>query len=86
MIKNLNNPKELVICLKFLIHLSLTDDESYQSINSIIRKHMGTMFAENEESAEKIVEGINDDELIQLTIDSFLKLQNESEVTKQVLM
>ena len=86
MIKNLINPKDLVICLKFLIHLSLTDDESYQSINIIIRKHMGTMFAENEESAEKIIEGINDNELIQLTIDSFLKLQNESEVTKKEIM
>ena len=60
MIKNLNNPKDLVICLKFLIHLSLTDDESYQSINCIIEKHMGMLFAENEESAEKIIEGIND--------------------------
>ena len=86
MIKNLKNPKDLVICLKFLVHLSLTDDESYQSINTIIRKYMGTMFAENEESAEKIIEGINDNELIQLTIDSFLKLQNESEVTKKEIM
>ena len=55
MINNLKNPKELVICLKFLIHLSLTDDESYQSINSIIRKHIGMVFDENEKSAEKII-------------------------------
>jgi len=47
---------------------------------------MGTMFAENEASAEKIIEGINDNELIQLTIDSFLKLQNESEATKKEIM
>ena len=86
MINNLKNPKELVICLKFLIHLSLTDDESYQSINNIIRKHIGTMFEENEKSAEKIIDGINDNDLIQVTIDSFLKLQNESEATKKEIM
>ena len=86
MIDNLKNPKELVICLKFLIHLSLTDDESFQSINSIIRKHIGTMFEENEKSAEKIIEGINDNDLIKVTIDSFLKLQNESEATKKEIM
>ena len=86
MIKKLKSPKDLVICLKFLIHLSLTDEESYQSINGIIREHMGTMFLENEESAEKIISGINDNELIQLTIDSFLKLKNESELTKKEIM
>ena len=75
MIKNLKNPKDLVICLKFLIHLSLTDDESFQSINSIIKKHMGMLFSENEESAEKIIEGINDNELIQLTIDTLARLK-----------
>ena len=86
MINNLKNPKELVICLKFLIHLSLTDDESYQSINIIIRKHIGAMFEEYEKSAEKIIDGINDNELIQHTIDSFLKLQYESEDTKKEIM
>ena len=54
MIKNLKNPKDLIICLKFLIHLSLTDDESFKSINSIIRKHMGYIFEKNEDSVEKM--------------------------------
>ena len=86
MISNLKNPKDLVICLKFLIHLSLTDEESAQSIKSIITKHMGIHFEENESQAENLIAPLDDKELIKLTIESFIHMQEEEEVTKKGIM
>ena len=86
MISNLKNPKDLVICLKFLIHLSLTDEESAQSIKSIITKHMGIHFEENESQAENLIAPLDDKELIELTIESFIHMQEEEEVTKKGIM
>ena len=86
MISNLKNPKDLVICLKFLIHLSLTDEESAQSIKSIITNHMGIHFEENESQAEDLIAPLDDKELIKLTIESFIHMQEEDEVTKKGIM
>jgi voltage-gated sodium channel len=86
MISNLKNPKDLVICLKFLIHLSLTDEESAQSIKSIITKHIGIHFEENESQAENLIALLDDKELIKLTIESFINMQEEEEVTKKGIM
>ena len=86
MISNLKNPKDLVICLKFLIHLSLTDEESAQSINSIITNHMGILYEENESQAENLIAPLDDKELIKLTIESFIHMQEEEEVTKKGIM
>ena len=55
MLSNLINPKDLVICLKYLIHLSLTDEESKQNIKSIIAKYMGMSFEEYESDAENFL-------------------------------
>ena len=86
MISNLKNPKDLVICLKFLIHLSLTDEKSAQSIKSIITKHMGMHFEENESQVENLLGPLDDKELIRFTIKSFLKLQNEEEANKKDIL
>ena len=86
MISNLKNPKDLVICLKFLIRLSLTDEESAQSIKSIITKHMGIHFEENESQAENLIAPLDDKELIKLTIECFIHMQEEEEVTKKGIM
>jgi len=86
MISNLKNPKELVICLKFLIHLSLTDEESAQSIKSIITKHIGVHFEENESQVENLIAPLDDRELIKLTIESFIHMQEEEEVTKKGIL
>ena len=86
MISNLKNPKDLVICLKFLIHLSLTDEESAKSIKSIITKHMGVHFEENESKAENLIAPLDDKELIKLTIESFIHMQEEEEVTKKGIL
>ena len=45
MIKNLQNPLDLVICLKLLNVISLSDEESEQRINSILKTHLGSQFA-----------------------------------------
>ena len=86
MIINLKNPKDLVICLKFLIHLSLTDEESKQNIKSIITKYMGMSFEENESQSENLLAPLDEKEQIKLTIESFLHLKEEDEVTKKGIM
>jgi len=86
MISNLKNPKDLVICLKFLIHLSLTDEKSAQSIKSIITNHMGIHFEENESQVEDLIAPLDDNELIKLTIESLKHMQEEEEVTKKGIM
>jgi len=86
MISNLKNPKDLVICLKFLIQLSLTDEKSAQSIKSIITNHMGIHFEENESQVENLLAPLDDKEIIRLTIKSFLKLQNEEEANKKDIL
>ena len=44
LITNLQNPKDPSVCLKFLIHLSVTDTESDQNIKFIIKKYLGHDF------------------------------------------
>ena len=83
MISNLKNPKELVICLKFLIHLSLTDEESAQSIKSIITKHIGVHLRKMNLRLKILLPLLDDRELIKLTIESFIHMQEEEEVTKR---
>ena len=86
MSSNLKNPKDLVICLKFLIHLSLTDEKSAQSIKSIITNHMGIHFEENESQAEDLIAPLDDKELIKLTVESLKHMQEEEEETKKGIM
>jgi len=85
-LSNLNKPKELVICLKFLIYLSLTNEESEQNIKSIITKYMGKSFEENESQAENNLSSLNEKEKIKLTIESFLQLAEEEKATKKGIM
>ena len=86
MIRNIKNPKDLVICLKFLIHLSLTDEESAQSIKNIITRYMGIHFEENESQVENLIAPLDDKELIKLTIESFIHMQEEEDETKREIM
>ena len=86
MLSNLKNPKDLVICLKFLIYLSLTNEESEQNIKSIITKYMGMSFEENESQAENLLAPHDEKEQIKLTIESFLHLKEEEEGAKKGIM
>ena len=86
MISNIKNPKDLVICLKFLIHLSLTDGESAQSINSIITNHMGILYEKNELLVENLLVPLDEKEIIKLTIESLKHMQEEEEETKKGIM
>ena len=86
MITKLKNPKGLVICLKFLIHLSLTDEESSKNIKNIIKKHIGILFEENESEVGDLINSLEEKQLIQHTIDSFTIMQEEDEETKKSIM
>ena len=82
MIINLKNPKDLVICLKFLIHLSLTNEASKQNIKNIITRYMGKSFEQNESHSENLLTPLDEKGQIKLTIESFINLKEEEEVTK----
>ena len=86
MIINLKNPKDLVICLKFLIHLSLTNEASKQNIKNIITRYMGKSFEQNESHSENLLTPLDEKGQIKLTIESFINLKEEEEVTKKGIM
>ena len=86
MIINLKNPKDLVICLKFLIHLSLTNEASKQNINNIIRRYMGISFEQNESHSENLLTPLDEKGQIKLTIGIFINLKEEEEGTKKGIM
>jgi hypothetical protein len=58
MIKNLQNPLDLVICLKLLNVISLSDEESEQRINSILKTHLGSQFAAWETEAARVLDDL----------------------------
>jgi len=86
MINKLKNTKDLVICLKCLIHFALTDEESKQKIKSIITKYMGRSFYEFESEVENLLAPLDEKERIKVTIESFLQLKEEEEGTKKGIM
>ena len=47
---------------------------------------MGILFEENESQAENLIAPLDDQELIKLTIESFINMQEEEEVTKKGIM
>ena len=71
MIKNLQNPLDLVICLKLLNVISLSDEESEQRINSILKTHLGRQFAAWETEAARVLDDLADDEKVNRTKQSF---------------
>ena len=86
MISKLKNPKDLVICLKFLIHLSLTDEKSAKKIKNIIKKHIGILFEQHEYEVEDIINTLDDKEFIKHTIHSFNTLHEEEEKNKKSIV
>ena len=86
MIKRLQNPLELVISLKMLNVVSLSDEESEKRIEKIVSKHLGKKFDEFEPTADQQLESLDDDEKVQLTRQSLLKLQDEEDSTKKEIL
>ena len=86
MIKNLKNPLDLVICLKLLNVVSLSDEVSEQRIRSILKKHLGIMYEENEAKAENRLASLDDNRKVRHTRDSFSRLQEEDDGTKKEIL
>ena len=86
MIKRLQNPLELVISLKMLNVISLSDEESEKRIEKIVSKHLGKKYDEFEPTADQQLESLDDDEKVQLTRQSLLKLQDEEDSTKKEIL
>ena len=86
MIKNLQNPLDLVICLKLLNVISLSDEESEQRINSILKTHLGSQFAAWETEAARVLDDLADDEKVNRTKQSFSRLQEEDEFVKKEIL
>ena len=55
--------------------VSLSDDESEKRIEKIVSKHLGKRFDEFEQAADQQLESLDDDEKVQLTRQSLLRMQ-----------
>ena len=87
MIKNLKNPLDLVICLKLLNVISLSDEESEQRIHSILKTHLGHQYEEREAEAVQVLSTLSDVEKVNRTKASFSQLQEEEEsIKKEILL
>ena len=87
MIKNLKNPLDLVICLKLLNVISLSDEESEQRIHSILKTHLGHQYEEREAEAVQVLSTLSDEEKVNRTKASFSQLQEEEEsIKKEILL
>ena len=53
MIDRLKNPLDLVICLKMLNVISLSDHESEKRIDKIVTKHLGDRYGEYSKQANQ---------------------------------
>ena len=55
MIHNLKNPLDLIICLKLLNVVSLSDEESENRIQKILKRHLSSQYEEHENQAERLL-------------------------------
>ena len=76
MIDRLQNPHDLVICLKMLNVVSLSDHESEKRIEKIVSKHLGKQYLDYEPSAVQQLASLNDDEKVELTRKSLNRLKD----------
>ena len=86
MIDRLQNPHDLVICLKMLNVVSLSDHESEKRIEKIVSKHLGKKYLDYEPSAVQQLASLNDDEKVELTRQSLNRLQEEDDAAKKEIL
>ncbi len=86
MIDRLQNPHDLVICLKMLNVVSLSDHESEKRIEKIVSKHLGKKYLDYEQSADQQLASLNDDEKVELTRQSLNRLQEEDDAAKKEIL
>ena len=86
MIDRLQNPHDLMICLKMLNVVSLSDHESEKRIEKIVSKHLGKKYLDYEPSAVQQLASLNDDEKVELTRKSLNRLQEEDDIAKKEIL
>ena len=86
MIDRLQNPHDLVICLKMLNVVSLSDHESEKRIEKIVSKHLGKKYLDYEPSAVQQLASLNDDEKVELTRKSLNRLKEEDDAAKKEIL
>ena len=86
MIDRLQNPHDLVICLKMLNVVSLSDHESEKRIEKIVSKHLGKKYLDYEQSADQELASLNDDEKVELTRQSLNRLKEEDDAAKKEIL
>ncbi|MDP7463692.1 MAG: hypothetical protein QF614_04290, partial [SAR324 cluster bacterium] len=80
------NNTDLVICLKLLNVISLSDEESEQRIHSILKTHLGHQYEEREAEAVQVLSTLSDEEKVNRTKASFSQLQEEEESIKKEIL
>ena len=83
MIDRLKNPLDLVICLKMLNVISLSDHESEKRIDKIVSKHLGDRHGEYSKQANQQLINLTDGQKVKLTRECLDRLQGEEDAAKK---
>jgi len=83
MIDRLQNPLDLVICLKMLNVISLSDHESEKRIDKIVSKHLGDRYEEYSKQANQQLVNLADGQKVKLTRECLVRLQGEEDAAKK---
>lgn len=86
MIHNLENPLDLIICLKLLNVVSLSDEESEKRIQMILKRHLSSQYEEHENQAESLLSEFDDEGKVKLARKSFIRLQDEDDGTRKEIL
>ncbi len=86
MIDRLQNPLDLLICLKMLNVISLSDHESEKRIDKIVTKHLGDRYGEYSKQANQQLVDLNDGQKVKLTRECLVHLQGEEDAAKKEIL
>jgi len=86
MIDRLQNPLDLVICLKMLNVISLSDHESEKRIDKIVSKHLGDRYEEYSKQANQQLVNLADGQKVKLTRECLVRLQGEEDAAKKEIL
>ncbi|MGA0341589.1 MAG: hypothetical protein ACO3N3_12840, partial [bacterium] len=86
MIDRLQNPLDLIICLKMLNVISLSDHESEKRIDKIVSKHLGDRYEEYSKQANQQLVNLADGQKVKLTRECLVRLQGEEDAAKKEIL
>ena len=86
MIDRLQNPLNLMICLKMLNVISLSDHESEKRIDKIVSKHLGERYEEYSKQANQQLINLTDGQKVKLTRESLVSLKGEEDAAKKEIL